>query len=199
MRHRLVAMSTRRGVRRRSRPARSSGTVEGRTGRRHPRRDRDAHQRQAAAPASTPAVTNPTGDFVFANVAADTYTVEVTMSGVQDAQAARASSSAPATASPSGSLTHRSRRHDRDRRRQGRGAADPGAERRAIVHGRRPSRSRTCRSRAAASPRSPQLAPGVIGTSRIGDRSSTGGGNSNVMMDGVSTMDTGSNAVARCR
>src|SRR5204862_2891410 len=39
------------------------------------------------------------------------------------------------------------------------------------------------------------LAPGVTGTSRVGDRSSTGGGNSNVMMDGVSTMDTGSNSV----
>ena len=37
------------------------------------------------------------------------------------------------------------------------------------------------------------LAPGVTGTSRIGDRSSTGGGDTNVMMDGVSTMDTGSN------
>jgi hypothetical protein len=37
------------------------------------------------------------------------------------------------------------------------------------------------------------LAPGVTGTSRIGDRSSTGGGDSNIQMDGVSTMDTGSN------
>ena len=37
------------------------------------------------------------------------------------------------------------------------------------------------------------LAPGVTGTSRIGDRSSTGGGDTNVQMDGVSTMDTGSN------
>ena len=37
------------------------------------------------------------------------------------------------------------------------------------------------------------LAPGVTGTSRIGDRSSTGGGDTNILMDGVSTMDTGSN------
>jgi Carboxypeptidase regulatory-like domain len=37
------------------------------------------------------------------------------------------------------------------------------------------------------------LAPGVTGTSRIGDRSSSGGGNNNFMVDGVSTMDTGSN------
>jgi TonB-dependent Receptor Plug Domain. len=41
------------------------------------------------------------------------------------------------------------------------------------------------------------LAPGVTGTNptRVGDRSSTGGNNSNIMMDGVSTMDTGSNSV----
>ncbi len=36
--------------------------------------------------------------------------------------------------------------------------------------------------------------PGVSGTSRIGDRSSTGGGDSNVMVDGISAMDTGENA-----
>src|SRR4051812_39994042 len=41
------------------------------------------------------------------------------------------------------------------------------------------------------------LAPGVTGTNPtpVGDRSSTGGNNSNIMMDGVSTMDTGSNSV----
>jgi len=44
------------------------------------------------------------------------------------------------------------------------------------------------------------LAPGVAGTTennipRIGDRSSTGGSNSNIMMDGISTMDTGSNSI----
>jgi hypothetical protein len=37
------------------------------------------------------------------------------------------------------------------------------------------------------------LAPGVTGTTRIGDRPSTGGGDTNIQMDGVSTMDTGSN------
>ncbi len=39
------------------------------------------------------------------------------------------------------------------------------------------------------------LAPGVTGTSRIGDRASTGGSNNNIMMDGVSTMDTGNNGI----
>jgi len=39
------------------------------------------------------------------------------------------------------------------------------------------------------------LSPGVTGTSRIGDRASTGGSNNNIMMDGVSTMDTGNNGI----
>ena len=37
------------------------------------------------------------------------------------------------------------------------------------------------------------LAPGRHRHRRIGDRSSTGGGDTNIQMDGVSTMDTGSN------
>jgi hypothetical protein len=36
--------------------------------------------------------------------------------------------------------------------------------------------------------------PGVTGTSRMGDNSSYSGGDSNIMMDGISTMDTGNNA-----
>lgn len=36
--------------------------------------------------------------------------------------------------------------------------------------------------------------PGVSGTSRMGDETSYSGGNSNIMMDGISTMDTGNNA-----
>ena len=39
------------------------------------------------------------------------------------------------------------------------------------------------------------LTPGVSGTSRVGDRASSGGSDTNVMMDGVSTMDTGNNGV----
>ena len=39
------------------------------------------------------------------------------------------------------------------------------------------------------------LSPGITGTSRIADRASTGGSNNNVMMDGVSTMDTGNNGI----
>lgn len=39
------------------------------------------------------------------------------------------------------------------------------------------------------------LTPGVSGINRIGDRANSGGGDTNVMMDGVSTMDTGNNGV----
>jgi hypothetical protein len=39
------------------------------------------------------------------------------------------------------------------------------------------------------------LTPGVVGTSRVGDRGSRGESNTNVMMDGVSTMDTGNNGI----
>ncbi len=37
--------------------------------------------------------------------------------------------------------------------------------------------------------------PGVTGTNRVGDITSYSGGNSNIMMDGISTMDTGNNAM----
>ncbi len=37
--------------------------------------------------------------------------------------------------------------------------------------------------------------PGVTGTSRVGDITSYSGGNTNIMMDGISTMDTGNNAM----
>lgn len=38
------------------------------------------------------------------------------------------------------------------------------------------------------------VVPGVSGTSRMGDETSYSGGDSNIMMDGISTMDTGNNA-----
>jgi hypothetical protein len=37
------------------------------------------------------------------------------------------------------------------------------------------------------------LTPGVDGITRMADRSSTGGGDTNIMMDGISTMDSGNN------
>ena len=53
---------------------------QGRARRRHPRRDRHADQRSARHPARG-ATTNANGDFVFANVPPDTYTIQVTMDG----------------------------------------------------------------------------------------------------------------------
>ena len=86
----------------------------------------------------------------------------------------------------------RSRRPRRGRGRQGRSAARSGLERRALVHDRHANRSRTCRSPTAASRRSPCSRPASDRrqqhAARIG-----GGGDPNIMMDGVSTMDTGSN------
>jgi len=140
---------------------------------------------------STPVVTSVTGDFVVPNLKADTYTLEVSMpsfktlkrSGLIVSPGQRMSlgtvvlevggtsevvdvkAESPLIQASSGD---RSFSIDTD----------------SVTNLPIASRSFT----AFAS-----LAPGVTGTSRIGDRSSTGGGNSNVMMDGVSTMDTGSN------
>ena len=79
-----------------------------------------------------PAVSNSAGDYVFANVAADTYTIEVTMSGFKTLK--RNGSSSVPRPRP-GRILARSRRPDRDRRRQGRRPGDPGPERRTFVHG----------------------------------------------------------------
>jgi hypothetical protein len=140
---------------------------------------------------STPVVTSGTGDFVFANVKADTYTIEVVMpsfktlkqSGISVSPGQRVAlptlvievggasevidvkGEAPIVQASSGERSF---------------AIDTDSVQNLPIAGRAFT--------ALAS-----LAPGVTGTSRIGDRSSTGGGDTNVMMDGVSTMDTGSN------
>ena len=137
---------------------------------------------------------NASGDFVFANVAPDSYTLQIELAGFKTLKRSGITISAGDRVGL-GTLTIELGGLVRD------------------GHGRRPSR-RSSRRR-AASARSPSrtesveslpianrsfvqlaaLAPGVTGTgprrrSRIG-----GGGDSNIMMDGVSTMDTGSNAV----
>jgi Carboxypeptidase regulatory-like domain len=140
---------------------------------------------------STPVVTDATGDFVFVNLRADTYTIEVTMpsfrtmrrSGVPVSPGQRVSlgalvielggttevvevkAEAPVVQASSGERSF---------------AVDTAAVQNLPIQGR-------SFTQLAA------LAPGVTGTSRIGDRASTGGGDTNVQMDGVSTMDTGSN------
>ena len=123
---------------------------------------------------------------------ADTYTIEVTMPSFKTLKRAGVQVS-PGERVSVGAARDRGRRRDGSRRRQGRSAARAVELRRALVHDRRPTRSRTCRLPGRSFTQLASLAPGVTGTSRIGDRSSTGGGDTNIQMDGVSTMDTGSN------
>ena len=140
---------------------------------------------------SAPVVTNETGDFVFVNVKSDTYIVEVTMPSFKTIQKTGVRLGAAERVSL-GTLT-----------------IEPGGvAETVVVKGESPmvqassgERSFTVDTEAVSNlpllgrsfTQLASLAPGVTGTSRIGDRSSTGGGDTNVQMDGVSTMDTGSN------
>src|SRR5436190_21290807 len=140
-----------------------------------------------------PSITNANGDFVFANVAPDSYTIQVTMSGFKSLKRSGLTVSAGDRVGVGiltievGGLTE---------------AVTVQAES-PLVQTQSGERSFAVSTKAVEnlpiSNRSfvslASLAPGVTGTSRVGDRASTGGGNSNVMMDGISTMDTGSNSV----
>ncbi len=140
-----------------------------------------------------PAVTNTGGDFVFVNVPPDSYTVQVTMSGFKTIKRSGITLSAGDRVGV-GVLTIELGGVSENVTVQ---AESP------LVQTQSGERSFTVATKSVEnlpiSNRSfvslAALAPGVTGTSRVGDRSSTGGGNSNVMMDGVSTMDTGSNSV----
>ena len=138
---------------------------------------------------STPVVTNTTGDFVVANVTADTYTVEVSMPSFKTLQRRGIAVSAGARVS-TGALT-----------------IDVGGTSETVeVKGEAPQVKATSgeRSFAASTVQAENLplsgrsftalvafTPGVnaTGSARLG-----GGGDNNTMMDGVSTMDTGNNA-----
>ena len=142
-----------------------------------------------------PAFSNASGDFVFANVPPDTYTIEVSMQGFKPLKRGGIAVS-PGDRVGIGTLT-----------------LDVGGLTEAVtvqaesplVQTQSGERSFSVTTKSVESlPISNRsfvqlaaLAPGVTGTNptRIGDRSSTGGNNSNIMMDGVSTMDTGSNSV----
>jgi hypothetical protein len=140
---------------------------------------------------SAPVVTNEAGDFVFVNAKSDTYTVEITMSSFKTIRKTGVRVGAAERVSI-GTLT-----------------IEPGGvTETVVVKGEAPvvqassgERSFTVDTEAVQNlpllgrsfTQLASLAPGVTGTSRIGDRASTGGGDTNVQMDGVSTMDTGSN------
>jgi hypothetical protein len=137
--------------------------------------------------AAPPTVTGSTGDFLFVNVAPDTYAIDVTMPSFKTLHRSGVSVS-PGSRVAVGTLT----------------IEVGGASEVVDVRGEVPliqatsgERSFTITNDAVANlpiaSRSftalASLAPGVTGTTRIG-----GGGSTNVMMDGVSTLDTGSNA-----
>jgi hypothetical protein len=135
---------------------------------------------------TTPVVTSVGGDYVFPNVAADVYTIEVTMSGFKSLKRSgiRVSPgdrvSVPAMTLEVGGTSE---------------VVDVRAEA-PVIQAQSGERSFTIATESVTNlPMAnrnfatlAQLAPGVDGTARIG-----GGGATNFMMDGVGTMDTGSN------
>jgi hypothetical protein len=137
------------------------------------------------------AITNAAGDFVFPNVAGDTYTVQVAMNGFKTLKRTGVVVT-PGDRVAVGSLTLAigGLTDTVEVRAEAPPIQSTSGEQSFVIDtdavANLPLATRSFTALA-------ELAPGVTGTSRIGDRSSTGGGNSNVMMDGVSTMDTGSN------
>jgi hypothetical protein len=134
----------------------------------------------------TPAITNETGDFVFVNVPADTYTVEITLDGFKGLRRLGVPVSAGDRVAV-GTLT----------------IEVGGASETVNVRGEAPviqansgERSFTIATESVENlpiaNRSftalATLAPGVNGMTRVG-----GGGTTFVMMDGISAIDTGSN------
>ena len=108
---------------------------EGRAGRRHSRRDGRRSSAKRAARRSTPVVTNATGDFVVRQRPAGH--LHASRSRCRRSRRSKRSGIAvsPGDRMSARRADDRGRRHDRSGRRQGRGAAHPGAERRALVHG----------------------------------------------------------------
>jgi hypothetical protein len=142
---------------------------------------------------SIPVVSNETGDFAVVNLAADTYTIEISLPSFKTLRRLGVAVS-PGERVAVGSLTLEIGTTSE--------VVDVSAEAPLLQAA---SGERSFAVEMTSIQNLPiagrgvidfvSLTPGVDGTTRAGDRSSTGGGNSNVMMDGVSTMDTGSNRV----
>ena len=146
---------------------------------------------EARGTRSTSVVTNETGDFVFVNVTADTYTVEVTLESFKTSQRSGI------TVSPGSRIA------------LGTFALEVGGTAETVVvKGETPliqasSGERSFSVTTAEVTNLPiatrnfadliNLTPGVVNGNRAGDSPSTGGGSNNFMMDGVSTMEPGSN------
>ena len=146
---------------------------------------------EARGTRSAPVVTNENGDFVFANVAADTYTLEVALESFKTSQRAGVAVS-PGTRVTVGTLV----------------LEVGGATETVVVKGETPQIQSTTGERSFSVTTAEvtnlpiatrnfadliNLTPGVVNGNRAGDSPSTGGGSNNFMMDGVSTMEPGSN------
>ena len=152
---------------------------------------RHGHARSARRRAPKIHARTAQGNFVFPNLAPDTYTFEVVLSGFKTMKRSGVTVS-PGRSGDRAGAGARSGRARGSRPGQGGVAAHSGELRRAILHGRHRG-GQNLPIQAGRFTQLAALAPGVTGTTRIGDRPSTGGGDTNVQMDGVSTMDTGSN------
>ncbi len=146
---------------------------------------------EARGTRSTPVVTNESGDFVFPNVTPETYTVEVSLESFKTLKRSGIAVS-PGARLSLGSLT----------------LEVGGAAETVEVKGQAPqvqssSGERSFSVTTAEVTNLPiatrnfadliNLTPGVVNGNRAGDSPSTGGGSNNFMMDGVSTMEPGSN------
>jgi Carboxypeptidase regulatory-like domain len=145
---------------------------------------------EARGTRSAPAVTDAIGDFVFPNVTVDTYTIEVTMSSFKTLKRTGVAVSAGARVT-AGTLTIEV------------GGATETVEVKAetpVIQAGSGERSFSIPTESVQnlplSNRSftalASLAPGVSGTAAIGTRANM---STNFTMDGISTMDTGSNTV----
>jgi hypothetical protein len=140
---------------------------------------------------STPVVTNATGDFVFANVKADTYTIEVTMPSFKTLKRSGVTVN-PGTRATVGSLMISAGgvsevidvKADAPLIQAQTGERSFSITTESVSN--LPIASRSFTSLAI-------LAPGVTLDGNSTPQRIGGGGDPNIMMDGVSTMDTGSN------
>jgi hypothetical protein len=146
---------------------------------------------EARGTRSAPAITDERGDFVFVNMPADTYTVEVSLPSFKLLKRSGVAVS-PGSRIAIGTLT----------------LEIGGATETVEVKGEAPqiqssSGERSFSVNTDAVTNLPiatrnfadliNLTPGVVNGNRAGDSASTGGGANNFMMDGVSTMEPGSN------
>jgi hypothetical protein len=145
---------------------------------------------EARGTRSAPAMTGPTGDFVFPNVTVDTYTIEITMPSFRTLRRTGVAVSAGSRVA-AGTLVIEV------------GGATETVEVKAeapVIQAASGERSFTIPTESVQnlplSNRSfhalANLAPGVSGTQSIGTRAEM---STNITMDGISTLDTGSNSV----